>query len=140
MAPYRECRMSKAMPGAVALALALTIWWSPGAAQWYAPQSDRDLRLTWVIETIGSSAVRIVGNVQNLSDLPASRVVLRAEGLDQAGRVISRGRGAVAREIPARGSAPFEVRLSPVGKEEKYRVTVELFEFVEPRRGRAESP
>ena len=128
------------MPGAVALSLSLIIAVSPGVAQWYTPQSDRDLHLTWVVETLGPSGVRIVGDVRNLSGLPARRVVLKAEGLDERGKVVSRARGYVPGDIPTRGASTFEVRFSPTGTEQQYRVTVESFEFVEPGRGRSESP
>lgn len=123
---------------AIAFVLALGIPIAPdaGLAQWYAPQSDRDLRVTWVVETAGPSGAQIVGKVQNLSRLPASRVVLRADGLNEAGRVVSRARAAV--QVPAQGSSPFEIRLQLAGMEQQYRVTVESFEFGEPRRG--ESP
>jgi hypothetical protein len=125
---------------AVVFALALGIPVAPGAglAQWYTPQSDRDLRVTWIVETTGTSGAQIVGKVQNLSRLPASRVVLRADGLNEAGRVVSRARTAV--QVPAQGSSPFEIRLQLAGMEQQYRVTVESFEFGEPRRGRSESP
>lgn len=141
MVSYRPSSVSKNFLRAGVLCLSVFVASSPSAAQWYTPQSDRDLRLTWVVETLGPSMARIVGDMRNLSDVPATRVTLRVEGLDQAGRVVSRARGYVPREIPARGSVPFEVRLSLSGKEEKYRVTVDFFEFLEPARGgRTESP
>lgn len=46
-------------------------------AQWYAPQSDRDLRLTGMVETMSPQGVRIQEEVKNLSGLTASRVTLR---------------------------------------------------------------
>jgi len=124
-------------------ALALLVALGPGAAyaQWMSPQSDKDLRLTWNSERIGPSRVLILGGIQNLSRLPASRVILKAEGLDESGKIVSRARGYVPRDIPAQGSSDFEIRIVPSGSERQYRVTVESFEFVDPRRGGAgESP
>ena len=131
--------MSKRQLEAVALTLTLLIGVSPVTAQWYTPQSDKLLRLTWTAERVGPSRVLILGDVQNFSEHLASRVTLRVEGLDQNGKVVSRGRGYISGEIPAHGSSPFEIRFIPSGAERQYRVSVEFFEFVEPR-ARTESP
>ena len=115
---------------------ALLVALGPGAAyaQWMSPQSDKDLRLTWNSERIGPSRVLILGGIQNLSRLPASRVVLKAEGVDESGKVASRARGYVSGDVPAHGSSNFEIRMVPSGSERQYRVTVEAFEFVDPTR------
>ncbi len=113
---------------------------SPGAAQWYTPQSDRDLRLTWNAERIGPSRVLILGDIQNASSLPATRVALRAEGLDEAGKIVSRTRAYVPGEVPPRGSSSFEIRLVPSGSERQYRVTVDYFEFLDPVQSGRGSP
>ena len=126
--------MSKGRLGTWLMVFALTIAVPPVSAQWYTPQSDKLLKLTWSTERIGPSRVLILGEVQNLSEHPASRVILRAEGLDENGRVVSRARGSVQGEIPSRKSSSFEIRLIPSGSERKYRVTVESFEFLEPGR------
>ena len=139
MVSYRPYSVSTNLLRAWALCLSVFVASSPGAAQWYTPQSDRDLQLTWVVEPLGPSMARIVGDVRNLSGSPATRVALRVEGLDQTGKVVSRARGYVPRDIPARGAVPFEVRLSLSGKEEKYRVTVDFFECLQPA-GRGQSP
>lgn len=139
--PSTEKSMRKNLLCAWVLCLFVFVASSPGGAQWYTPQSDRDLQLTWVVEALGPSMARIVGDVRNLSGLPATRVALRVEGLDHTGKVVSRARGYVPREIPARGAVPFEVRLSLSGKEEKYRVALDFFEFLEPAGGgRSQSP
>lgn len=125
---------------ALALLLAFLAGASPGAAQWYRPQSDRDLRLTWNAERIGPSRVLILGDIRNLSEYPASGVVLRAEGLDQAGTVVSRTRGFVPHEIPPHGSSPFEIRLTTSGSEQQYRVAVDSFEFLDRLKRERQSP
>ncbi len=128
-------------PGALsvlAFLVALGLGVSPTVAQWLSPQSEKDLRVTWNSERIGPSRVLILGDILNASALPASRVVLKAEGLDEGGKVVSRARGYFS--VPPRGSSNFEIRLVPSGSERQYRVTVESFEFAEPGRGRPESP
>ncbi len=139
MSRFWEFRTSGSIRGVLALFLALVVV-SPGAGQWYTPQSDRDLRLTWVVETLGPSQVRVLGNVQNLSSLPLNQAAVRAEGLDEGGRVVSRARGYISRQIPPRGSGPFEVRLILAGTEHQYRVTIDYFEFWEPRSREDQSP
>ena len=131
--------MSKLAPGshalrvgAVALSFPLLLGVAPGAAQWFTPQSDRDLKLNWSAERLGPSRVLILGQIQNFSAKPAGRVILLAEGLDQAGKVVSRARGYVLGEVPARGASNFEIRLVTSGSEQQYRVTVDYFEFVDP--------
>ena len=131
--------MSRRARRVFALLVVLGLGAAPAGAQWLSPQSDKDLRVTWNSERIGPSRVLILGGVQNLSRLAASRVVLKAEGLDESGKVVSRARGYVSGDIPGHGSSNFEVRLVPAGSERQYRVTVESFEFVDPTR-RGESP
>jgi hypothetical protein len=131
--------MSRRSPGVVALLFAVGLCVIPAAAQWLSPQSDKDLRVTWKSERLGPSRVLILGDIQNLSALTANRVILKAEGLDESGKVVSRARGYVSGDIPGRGSSNFEIRMVPAGAERQYRVTVESFEFVDPAR-RGESP
>ena len=111
---------------------------APAFAQTYTftPQSSKDLTLTFQTERQGGSRVLILGEVRNGSTQPCERVVVRAEGLDENGRVVSRGRGYVTGAIPARATASFEIRLSSSGSERRYRVEIETFEFVT----RSESP
>lgn len=131
--------MSKGRLGALGLVLTLMIGVCPGEAQWYSPQSDKLLRLTWSTERLGPSRILILGDVQNLGEYPATRVILKAEGLDENGKVVSRARGSAQQQIPPRGSSPFEIRLIPSGSERQYRVTVESFEFLEPLSDRSQS-
>ena len=126
--------------GVLALAFPLLFGVSAGLAQWYKPQSDRDLRLNWSAEQLGPSRVLILGEIQNFSANAAGRVILRAEGLDQAGNVVSRARGYLMGELRPRGASPFEIRLATSGSERQYRVTVEYFEFVDPFENERRSP
>jgi hypothetical protein len=57
-------------------------------------------------------------------------VIVSVEGLDESGRVVSRGRAFVFGVVPSRGSSPFEVRLSSPGSERRFRVEIESFQFV----------
>ena len=108
---------------------------APVFAQTYTftPQSSKDLILTFQTQPEGGSRVLIQGEVRNASAQPCERVVIKAEGLDENGRVISRGRGYVTGTIRARATAPFEIKLSSSGSEKRYRVEIETFEFVTPR-------
>ena len=107
------------------------LWVAPAFAQTYTftPQSSKDLTLTYQTEREGGARVLVLGEVRNCSAQPAERVIVKAEGLDENGRVVSRGRGYVTGTIRARATAPFEIRLSSSGSEKRYRVEIESFEF-----------
>jgi len=108
------------------------LWAAPVYAQTYTftPQSSKDLTLTFQTEREGASRVLILGEVRNSSSQPCGRVVVKAEGLDENGRVVSRGRAFVFGVVPSRGSSPFEVRMSSPGTEKRFRVEIESFQFV----------
>ena len=116
--------------------LLAALWTFPALAQTYTftPQSSRDLVLTFQTQREGASRVLIQGEVRNTSNQSCERVIVKAEGLDENGRVVSRGRGYVQGTINPRTTAPFEIRLSSAGSERRFRVEVETFEFG-PRRG-----
>ena len=111
--------------------LLAALWTFPALAQTYTftPQSSRDLVLTFQTQREGASRVLIQGEVRNTSNQSCERVIIKAEGLDENGRVVSRGRGYVQGSINPRTTAPFEIRLSSAGSERRYRVEVETFEF-----------
>ena len=98
-------------------------------AQTFSPQSSSGLTVSFTTERAGGSRVLIFGDVRNATNSAAEHVVILAEGLDESGRVLSRGRGSVAGTVPPRGTAPFEIRLSASGSEKRYRVQVETFQF-----------
>ena len=102
-----------------------------GAAQTFTPQSSAGLTVSFTTERAGGSRVLVFGDIRNATNTPAEHVVILAEGLDEGGRVLSRGRCYVAGTVPPRGSAPFEIRLSSGGSEKKYRVQVEAFQFLQ---------
>jgi len=115
----------------LAVVLLAALWAAPAFAQTYTftPQSSKDLTLTFQTEREGASRVLILGEVRNGSNQQCERVVVKAEGLDENGRVVSRGRAYVGGTIRAKSSAPFEIRLSSAGSERRYRVEIETFEF-----------
>lgn len=117
--------------------LLAALWTFPALAQTYTftPQSSRDLVLTFQTQREGASRVLIQGEVRNTSNQSCERVIIKAEGLDENGRVVSRGRGYVQGTINPRTTAPFEIRLSSAGSERRYRVEVETFEFAARREG-----
>jgi hypothetical protein len=98
-------------------------------AQTFTPQSSSGLSVSHTVEKAGGSRVMIFGEVRNATNSTAERVAILAEGLDESGHVVSRGRSFVAGAVPSRGSAPFEIRLLASGSERRYRVQVESFQF-----------
>ena len=117
-------------------------WFGPAAAQTYTytPQSSKDLTVTFQTQREGGSRVLILGEVRNASVQPCERVIVKAEGLDENGRVVSRGRAYVPGTVGAKTTVPFEIRLSSSGTDRRYRVEVEAFEFVSSSRRGSESP
>jgi len=125
---------ARLVPGLVVTLLSLLapLGVAPVFAQTYTftPQSSKDLTLTFQAEREGGSRVLILGEVRNGSSQPCERVIVKVEGLDENGRVVSRGRGYVPGTIRARSTAAFEIKLSSSGSEKRYRVEIEAFEFV----------
>ena len=111
--------------------LLAALWAAPALSQTYTftPQSSRDLALTFQTQREGGSRVLVQGEIRNSSSQTAERVMVKAEGLDESGRVVSRGRVYVPGTIAPRGTASFELRLSSSGSERRYRVEIETFEF-----------
>ena len=101
-----------------------------GQTYTFTPQSSKDLTLTFQTQKEGGTRVLVLGEVRNGSSQPCERVIVKAEGLDENGRVVSRGRAYVTGTVRPRTSAPFEVKLSSSGSERRYRVEIESFEFV----------
>ncbi|MGH7386061.1 MAG: FxLYD domain-containing protein [Candidatus Rokuibacteriota bacterium] len=103
---------------------------SAALSQTYTPQSSSRLAVSFTTERVGSGRVLVYGEVRNGSDDACERVIVKAEGLDEKGRVVSRGRAYVFGVVPSRGSSPFEVRMSSPGSERRFRVEIESFQFV----------
>jgi hypothetical protein len=116
-------------PLAIALGLLLTGTAALLEAQTFTPQSSSGLSVSYTAEKAGGSRVLVFGEVRNSTNSTAERVAILAEGLDERGRVVSRGRSFVPGTVPSRGSAPFEIRLLASGTERRYRVQVESFQF-----------
>jgi hypothetical protein len=102
---------------------------SAPAQQTYTPQSASSLSVTFSVERVGSGRVMLFGDVRNGSSSAYERVVLLAEGLDEQGVVVSRGRAYVTGVVPGRGTAPFECRIPSGGREKRFRVTVEAYQI-----------
>lgn len=96
----------------------------------FTPQSSSRLAVSFTTERVGSGRVLVYGDVRNGTDAPCERVIVSVEGLDENGRVVSRGRAYVFGVVPSRGSSTFEVRLSSPGSERRFRVAIESFQFV----------
>jgi hypothetical protein len=117
----------RALLAAAGILLAL----APAArAQTYTPQSSSRLAVSFTTERVGSGRVLIYGEVRNGTDTSCERVIVGVEGIDENGRVVSRGRAYVFGVVPSRGSSTFEVRMSSPGSERRFRVEIESFQFV----------
>jgi hypothetical protein len=113
------------------LAVSILAGLATGAgAQTYTPQSSSRLTVSFTTERVGSGRLLVFGEVRNGTNSACERVIVSVEGLDENGRVVSRGRAYVFGVVPSRGSTPFEVRLSSPGSERRYRVEIESFQFV----------
>jgi hypothetical protein len=114
---------------AMGILLALS---STALAQTFSPQSSSRLAVSFTTERVGSGRVLVYGEVRNGSNSSCERVVVSVEGLDENGRVVSRGRAYVFGVVPSRGSSSFEVRMASPGSERRFRVEIESFQFVSP--------
>ncbi|HTK92589.1 MAG TPA: hypothetical protein VL948_20320 [Verrucomicrobiae bacterium] len=99
------------------------------SAQTYTPQSPSALTVTFQSERVGAGRVILFGDVRNSSLNAYERVTLLAEGLDETGAVVSRGRAYVLGTVPPRGSSSFECRLASNGRERRFRVSIEAFQI-----------
>jgi hypothetical protein len=99
-------------------------------AQTVTPQSSSRLTVSYTTERVGSGRLLVYGDVRNGSNASCERVIVSVEGLDESGRVVSRGRAYVFGVVPSRGTSPFEVRMSSPGTERRFRVEIESFQFV----------
>ena len=99
-------------------------------SQTYTPQSSSRLTVSFTTERMGAGRLLIYGDVRNGTNSSCERVIVRVEGLDENGQVVSRGRAYVFGVVPPRGTSPFEIKLSSPGSERRYRVEVESFQFV----------
>ena len=120
------------------LPLALGLGFDRAGAQIYAPQSASGLSVSWEAGRAGASRVIIFGDVRNTASVPYERVVVLAEGLDEGGQVVSRGRAYLPGLVPAKGAVAFELRLLSAGREKRFRVGVEAYQIAGTTR--TESP
>jgi hypothetical protein len=100
-------------------------------AQVFTPDAPATLSVSFQVERLGGSRVLIFGTVRNASGVTYERVVLLAQGLDEAGRVVSRARAYVSGTIGPRDASSFEVRLLASGAEKRFRVEVESYQRAE---------
>jgi ABC-type branched-subunit amino acid transport system substrate-binding protein len=120
------------------LAFAMALGPTGAGAQVFTPQTAAGLSVSFQSERMGASRVLIFGELRNRSAVPYDHVVLLAEGLDQAGKVVSRGRAYLRETVGPGRSATFEVRLLSAGRERQFRVGVEAYQIASP--GGAQSP
>ena len=121
----------RALLSALAAVLALSVAGSSVApAQTLTPQSSSRLTVSFTTERVGGGRVIVFGEVRNGSNSACERVIVSIEGLDENGRVVSRGRAYVVGTVPSRSTSPFEVRISSPGSERRFRVEIESYQFV----------
>ena len=120
------------------LPLALGLGFDRAVAQTYTPQLASGLSVSWEAGRAGASRVIIFGDVRNSASVPYERVVVLAEGLDEGGQVVSRGRAYLPGLVPAKGAVAFELRLLSAGREKRFRVGVEAYQIAGTTR--TESP
>ena len=115
--------------GAAAL-LALCLTAPAAQGQTFTPQSASRLTVSFTTERVGGGRVLVFGEVRNGSNAACERVIVSVEGLDDNGRVVSRGRAYVFGVVPARGSSSFELRMASPGSERRFRVEIESYQFL----------
>jgi hypothetical protein len=129
MIPRPLARIVVVLVAAAALACA---GGSPAPAQQvFTPQSGAGLSVSFTTERMGGSRVLVFGEVRNGTPYTYERVVVLAEGLDDGGKVVSRGRGYVPGTIGPKTNSSFELRMLASGSERRYRVTVDSFQQVQ---------
>jgi len=87
--------------------------------------SERDLRVAWESHQDTRRGF-ITGHVFNDSGTTAYDVLLRIEGLDEAGRVVSTSTGYVTGTVPAFDRTYFEVAVPAASA---YRVTISSYQL-----------
>jgi len=95
------------------------------AAEIYAPETlDRYFKLEW-----SRTGQKVDGYVYNTGNRRAAHMILLVEGLDGAGRLVTKTTTWV-RDVPPNNRAYFQV---PVPTAAAYRVSVQSFDWVEDR-------
>ncbi|MBI4636382.1 MAG: hypothetical protein HY727_08535 [Candidatus Rokubacteria bacterium] len=117
-APRPTWHLRLALPALLAVTVLAA---APAAAQ-------GPFRITFNVERAGSG-VELSGTVVNEANADATDVRLRAEGLDGAGRVVTRAAAFVSPTVPARGSVFFSAQLPANPGVTGFRVTVTSYQF-----------
>ncbi|MFQ5520879.1 MAG: hypothetical protein ACE5FK_05735 [Candidatus Methylomirabilia bacterium] len=114
----------------LALLLVLTVAVTTAWAQFGLVSREGFFTITWNVDRSGPQQVAIVGWVSHDHDRTASEVRLQVEGVNTSGEVVSGAVGSVDHEIPPAGESFFEIRLTPVGTEVTFQVSVISYRFV----------
>jgi hypothetical protein len=108
--------------------LVMTLSVTETSAQSYAiPGADRFFRIEWEQRQTKKGPV-VTGYVYNSHGASADRVILRIEGLDTGGHVISTTTSYVVGTVPRFGRSYFEVRVTAGAT--TFRVTVLSFDWI----------
>lgn len=107
------------------LAVGPTIEGRSGAAELYAPETlDRYFKLEW-----SRAGQTLDGYVYNTGNRRAAHMILLVEGLDGAGKPVTKTTTWV-RDVPPNNRAYFQVAVPTAAA---YRVSVQSFDWVEDR-------
>ncbi|MFQ5830588.1 MAG: hypothetical protein ACE5JD_15760 [Candidatus Methylomirabilia bacterium] len=120
-------RLTRAGLALVLVAAVSTAAW----AQLGLTRREGFFTITWNVDRSTPGQIAIIGEVHNGHELTASDVRLRVTGADARGRVVSQSVGSVDDDIPPYGQSFFEIRLTPVGIEASFHVSVAGFEYTE---------
>ena len=112
---------------AAVVTMVLTLGTSAARSQPYSlAEGQRDFRVEWSQHDT-RRGVAIGGYVYNNAGMPAARVSLLVEGLDEAGRLVNTTVGYVVGTVPGFSRTPFDVRVPGAAS---YRVNVLSFEWL----------
>ena len=91
-------------------------------------QTARSFRLTWAVDKTGPVITEVTGRITNDARVEAIDVYVTVEGVDEKGKVLSRGLTHVGTLAPAE-SNNFTAKVPVVPGIQSYRAAVSSFRF-----------
>ena len=91
-------------------------------------QTARSFRLTWAVDKTGPVVTEVTGRITNEARVEAIDVYVTVEGMDEKGKVLSRGLTHVGTLAPAE-SNNFTAKVPVVPGIQSYKATVSSFRF-----------
>ena len=112
-------------PSSLACLLVLAVLVAPA---WAGAQTARSFRLTWAVDKTGSVVTEVTGRITNDARVDAIDIYVTVEGVDDKGKVLSRGLTHVGNLAPAE-SNNFTAKVPVVPGIQSYRAIVSSFRF-----------